>query len=117
MSTPVNDPIKGRRVYRNCPVIVSQNVNSAELVELEMVDIDVILGMDRLHSCYASFNCRTRIVHFQFLDEPILEWNGSILAPMGRFISYLNPRKMISKGYLYHVVWVKDSRLETPTLE
>ena len=36
---------------------------------------------------------------------------------MGRFISYLEARKMISKGYLYHLVWVKDSSLETPTLE
>ena len=36
---------------------------------------------------------------------------------MSRFISYLNAKKMISKGYLYHLVWVKDSSLETPTLE
>ena len=24
---------------------------------------------------------------------------------------------MISKGYVYHLVWFKDSNLETPTLE
>ena len=36
---------------------------------------------------------------------------------MGRFISYLKSRIMISKGYLYHLVRVKDSSLETPTLE
>ena len=36
---------------------------------------------------------------------------------MGRFISYLKARKMISKGYLYHLVRVKDSSLKTPTLE
>ena len=36
---------------------------------------------------------------------------------MGRFISYLKARKMISKGYLYHLVLVKDSRLETLSLE
>ena len=36
---------------------------------------------------------------------------------MGRFISYLKDRKMIFKGYLYHLVWVKDSRSETPTLK
>ena len=36
---------------------------------------------------------------------------------MGRFISYLKSKKMISKGYLYHLVWVKDSSLETPSLE
>ena len=36
---------------------------------------------------------------------------------MGQFISYLNAIKMISKGYLYHVVRFKDSSSETPTLE
>ena len=36
---------------------------------------------------------------------------------MGRFISYLKARKMISKGYLYHLVRVKDSSSESPTLE
>ncbi|KAH0655152.1 hypothetical protein KY285_030034 [Solanum tuberosum] len=117
VSTPVGDPVIARRVYRNYPVIVSQKVTSADLVELEMVDFDIILGMDWLHSCYASVDCRTRIVRFQFPDEPILEWKGSSLAPMGRFISYLKARKMISKGYLYHLVQVKDSSYESPTLE
>ena len=37
--------------------------------------------------------------------------------PMGRFISYLKDRKMISKGYIYPLVWAKDSSLETPSLE
>ena len=36
---------------------------------------------------------------------------------MGRFISYLKARKMITKGYLYHLVRVQDSSLETPTLD
>ena len=36
---------------------------------------------------------------------------------MGRFISYFKSKKMISNGYLYHLVQVKDSSLETPTLE
>ena len=82
-----------------------------------MVDFDVILGINWLHSCYSLMDCRTKIFHFQFPDGPILEWKGSILAPMGRFISYLKARKMISKGYLYHLVRVKDSSFETPTLE
>ena len=48
-----------------------------------MVNFDVTLGMDWLYSCYALVDCTTRIVHFQFADEPILEWKGSSLAPMG----------------------------------
>ena len=66
VSTPIGDPVIARRVYKNCPVTVSQKVTSADLVELEMVDFDIILGMDWLHSCYASVDCRTMIVHFQF---------------------------------------------------
>ena len=73
VSTPVGDLVIARRVYINCPIIVSQKVTFENLVELEMVDFDVILGMDWLHSSYASVNCRTRIVRFQFPDEPILE--------------------------------------------
>ena len=36
---------------------------------------------------------------------------------MGRLISYLKAKKMISKGYLYYLVQDKDSSFETPTLE
>ena len=82
-----------------------------------MEDFDVILGMDWLHSCYVSVDCRTRIVRFQFSDEPILEWKGSSLETMGRFISYLKAKNIICKRYLYHLVRVKESSLETPTLE
>ena len=71
--------------------------------------------MELLHSCYALVNCRTRIVHFQFPDKPVLECKDSSLALMGRFISYLKARKMISKGYLYVLVWVKYSSLGTLT--
>ena len=46
VSTQVGDPFIARRVYRNYPVTVSQKVTSANLVQLEMVDLDVILGMD-----------------------------------------------------------------------
>ena len=35
---------------------------------------------------------------------------------MGRFISYLKDRIIIYKSYLYHLVQVKDSSRETPTL-
>ncbi|XP_069147059.1 uncharacterized protein [Solanum lycopersicum] len=117
VSTPVGDLVIARRAYKNYPVTVSQKVTSSDLVELEVVDFDVFLGMDWLYYSYASIDCRTRIFHFQFPEEPILECKGSSLMPMGRFISYLKARKIISKGYLYHLVRVKDSSSETPTLE
>uniref|UniRef100_M1D864 Gag-pol polyprotein n=1 Tax=Solanum tuberosum TaxID=4113 RepID=M1D864_SOLTU len=53
VSTPVGDPFIARRVYRNCPVTVSQQFTSADLVVLEMVDFNIILGMNWLHSFYS----------------------------------------------------------------
>ena len=64
VSTLIGDPVIARQVYRKCPVKVSQKVTSADLVKLEMVDFDVILDMDWLHSFYALVDCRTRIVRF-----------------------------------------------------
>ena len=36
---------------------------------------------------------------------------------MGRLISYLKAINMYSKGYIYHIIWIKDSISETLTLE
>ncbi|KAF3623602.1 RAB GTPase B1C [Capsicum annuum] len=80
VSTPVILTIGARQAYRNFPVTISQKVTPVDLVELEMMDFDVILSMDWLHSCYASVDCRNRIVNFQFPNEPVLEWRGSTTA-------------------------------------
>ena len=72
--------------------------------------------MDWLHSYYALVNCRTRIFVFLFENEPIIEWKGSSLGPMGQFISYLKAKNMSFNSYLYHLVWGKDFIFETPTL-
>ena len=64
VSTPVGKTIIARWVYRNCPVMISQKSTSADLVELEMTDFDIILGMDWLYSIYTTIDCRNMIVQF-----------------------------------------------------
>ena len=44
-----------------------------------MIDFDVILGIDWLHAFFASIDCRTRVVKFNFPNEPVVEWKGETL--------------------------------------
>ncbi|XP_070035182.1 uncharacterized protein [Nicotiana tomentosiformis] len=117
VSTPVGELIIARRVYRGCTVAVCSHQTSADLVELEMMDFDAIMGMDWLAACYAVVNCRAKAASFHFLGEAVLEWVSNRATPRGRFISYLKARKMIAKGYIYHIVRVRDADAEIPTIQ
>ena len=106
VSTPVGDPVLAKQVYRGCIVVVCGQHTVADLIELKMLDFDVIMGMDY----------RAKVVRFQFPGGPVLEWKGNTASPRGRFISYLKARKMIAKGYIYHLVRVHDTEAKPPTL-
>ncbi|XP_070053310.1 uncharacterized protein [Nicotiana tomentosiformis] len=80
VSTPVSESVEATRVYRGCIVSVQGRSTEANLIELEMVDFDVIMGMDWLSSCCAMLDCRAKIVRFQFLNEEVLEWKGSLAS-------------------------------------
>jgi len=117
VSTPVGYSIVAQKVYKKCPITVLHRVLLDDHIELDMVDFDMILGMDWLYSSYAFIDCRTRVVKFQFLGASVFEWSGNSVSPKCHFISYLKARKLISKGCIYHLVRIKDTKSETSTLQ
>ncbi|KAH0642176.1 hypothetical protein KY285_034832 [Solanum tuberosum] len=81
VSTSVGESTLAKRVYRDCVISINHKNTMADLVKLDMVEFDVIIGMDWLHACYASIDCRTRVVKFQFPNEPVIEWSSSSAVP------------------------------------
>ena len=46
------------------------------MIMLDMVDFDVILGMDWLASCHATLDCHSKVVKFNMLGEPTFTFQG-----------------------------------------
>ena len=57
ISTTVGDSIFSRRVYESCPILFSNSVTMVDFVILDMLDFDVISGMDWLNACFATIDC------------------------------------------------------------
>ena len=62
VSTPIGDDIISKKVYKECPINILDRVTHADLIELSMLDFDIILGMDWLHKCYATIDCRNMVI-------------------------------------------------------
>ena len=116
MSTLVGESVVAKRVFRNFPISLPNRVSYVDLVEIDMLDFDIILGMDLLLACFSSIDYRTRVVRFNFPNKPVVKWEEGNSIPRGRIISCLKSCKMISKGCLYHIVRVQDMDSKIPPL-
>ena len=89
----------------------------ADFVELPKHTIDVILGMDCLHSCYACMDCRNRLVRFYFHNDEELVWEGYNSIRPNHLISNLKANKMMSKGLLCRLGSVNDLEHDISSLD
>lgn len=64
VSTPVSNSIMARRVHRSCVVSICGIETLVDQIELDILDIDIIMGMDWFYFCYSSLDYRTQTVSF-----------------------------------------------------
>ena len=82
-------------------------VLKVNLIQLEMYDFDIILGMDWLSTHQASMNCFTRKVVFWKPEFPELKFVGDRRILLTCVILALKAKELLHKGceaYLAHVV-------------
>lgn len=90
-------------------------MKSPQFIQQDWLQFYVILSIHCLHSYYSLVNYRTRDIKIKFLKKLIIEWRVSISMPVGKFVLYLKAIRIITKGFIYNLFPVKDSKSNTPT--
>lgn len=62
VTTIVSDFVIARKVFRGCPISLSNNVKLVDSLQVYMLYFDVKLVFDCFHACFASIYCRTTVV-------------------------------------------------------
>ncbi|KAM2154836.1 hypothetical protein ACFX1Q_046598 [Malus domestica] len=104
---PRGDKCYVDNVYLGCPVMVEGVVMPADLIPLDIVDFDVILGADWLHYNRAHIDCYGKSVTFYRPGLPEVTFVGERSGVRHGVISAIRARKLLLKGcrgYLAHVV-------------
>ncbi|XP_070026702.1 uncharacterized protein [Nicotiana sylvestris] len=117
VSTPVGDSIMVDRVHRSCVIVIGGLETCVDLLLLDMVDFDIILGMDWLSPYHAILDCHAKTVTLALPDMPRLEWRGTPGYSTRIVISYVKDRRLVEKGCLAYLAYVRDSSAEVPPID
>ncbi|XP_070023064.1 uncharacterized protein [Nicotiana sylvestris] len=101
MSTPVGDYMVVDRIYRSCVVTLCGFETRADLLLLDMIDFEIILGMDWLSPYHAVQDCHAKTVTLAMPGLPRLEWK----LQGARVFSKIDLRSR------YHQLKIRDSNV------
>ncbi|XP_070051237.1 uncharacterized protein [Nicotiana tomentosiformis] len=87
VATPVGESLLAEYVYRACQIRAKGRNTLAHLIVLDMIDFDMLMGMDCLSSCYAIVDCHAKA------------------------------QRILKKGCLSLLAIVNDTRRETISIE
>ena len=115
--TPAGDMYQSTFWYKDVPIKIQTHVLYANLIEIDMNDYDVILGMDWLSTHHALIDCHRRRVHFNPLQAKSFTYQGTSRVRAVPTISALQARKLLNSGcvgYWATMVDVSKESMLTP---
>ncbi|XP_070040833.1 uncharacterized protein [Nicotiana tomentosiformis] len=117
VSTHVGNSIVVDRVYRSCVISIGSFETRVDLLLLDMMDFDVILGIDWLSLYHTILDRHAKTVTLAMPIFSRLEWRGTPVYSTSRVISYVKARRMIKKGCLTYLAYICDPIMEVPSMD
>ena len=88
-----------------------------DLIILEMVDFDVILGMTWLSPNFEILDCNSKTVTLAKAGTDPLVWEGEYISTPVRISSFLRAKRMVIKGCLAFLEHLRDDTSKVPSIE
>ena len=98
VATPLSDLLDIDVIFLGCPMLVEGRELPVDLVLLDVMDFDMILGMDWLSQHYATLDCLSKVVSFKIPGEEEFMFLGDRSSAPQNLISAIIARKMLRKG-------------------
>lgn len=117
VSTPVGESLVVDQVLRSCLVTIQGYDTRVDLILLDMVNFDLILGMDWLSPHHAVLDCYAKTVTLAMLGIPPVVWQGFCSRTPVGVISFVRAQRLMASGCLAYLAYVRDVSREGPTVD
>ncbi|KAL0561647.1 hypothetical protein IC582_002087 [Cucumis melo] len=110
VSTPSGECMLSKEKVKACQIEIAGHVIEVTLLVLDMLDFDVILGMDWLAANHASIDCSRKEVTFNPPSMASFKFKGEGSRSLPQVISAIRASKLISQGTWGILASVVDTR-------
>ncbi|KAA0061624.1 ty3-gypsy retrotransposon protein [Cucumis melo var. makuwa] len=110
VSTPSGECMLSKEKVNACQIEIAGHVIEVTLLVLDMLDFDVILGMDWLAANHASIDCSHKEVAFNPPSVVGFKFKGEGSRSMPQVISAIRASKLLSQGTWGILASVMDTR-------
>ena len=108
----VGRTIEVKYVFPACVVEIESKVYPADLIELDVLDFDVVLGMDWLSENYASIDCHDKCIRFKMKESIDFVFQGERSKVLIKLISVIRARRSLDKGCQGFLAYVINGEAE-----
>ena len=115
VSLPSGENLTSRFGFKVVLVKIAGRELPVDFMVLEMVDYDLILGMDWLSKYNATISCRRKNVVFQPSKGEIFNYKGTLRGSKWPIVSVVKASRMLIKGCVRYLASVMDTTIKVAT--
>jgi len=104
-------------MFENCPLSIDQEVFKVDLIQLDLLEFDIVLGMDWLSKCGATIDCQKQKVTLKGEKGTKVTIWGTNSDKKCPFICALSTKKLVRQGCIAFLCFVTEVKNKDVKLE